>query len=210
MRAAAENELSIHGRFESVDACAEATGLEAASVDFIVAAQAFHWFDPAAARVGVRAHSQAERSRRARLEPAPGHAAKPGIRRGCSKRSLRSTPQVREKERAAEHKILSFFAPTKPDRAKFENEQRLDEAGLRGRLLSSSYAPPVGHPLHDPIMRRLGEIFRAHAESGFVTIEYETIVWYGGLAGRSARSWTSRNLSRTRVVPAGDAAAAPC
>jgi SAM-dependent methyltransferase len=180
MRAAAENELSINGRFESVDACAEATGLEAASVDLIVAAQAFHWFDPAGARAEF-----------GRILKPNGVVALVWNQRRDTPLNLEYTgmleafapeyAQVREKERAAEHKILPFFAPTKPDWAKFENQQRLDEAGLRGRLLSSSYAPPTGHPLHDLIMRRLGEIFRAHAESGFVTIEYETIVWYGGL-----------------------------
>jgi hypothetical protein len=62
---------------------------------------------------------------------------------------------------------------------KFEKEQRLHEACLHGKLLSSSHAPPKGRPLHDAIMRRLDEIFRAHAKSGSVTVEYETIVWHG-------------------------------
>src|SRR5580704_17335722 len=51
MRAAAERSLAGQPRFESVDASAEATGLPAASADLVIAAQAFHWFDPPRARV---------------------------------------------------------------------------------------------------------------------------------------------------------------
>ena len=45
MRGAAEKWLQTDPRFHSVDGRAEATTLPGASVDFIVAAQACHWFD---------------------------------------------------------------------------------------------------------------------------------------------------------------------
>src|SRR5271170_3464981 len=50
MRAAGEEFLAAHPKFRSVAASAEATKLPDASVDLIVAAQAFHWFDPPASR----------------------------------------------------------------------------------------------------------------------------------------------------------------
>ena len=46
MRAAAESILASHPNFQSVVGTAEATTLANSSVDFIVAGQAFHWFDP--------------------------------------------------------------------------------------------------------------------------------------------------------------------
>ena len=46
MRAAAERSLAGEPRFESLSSSAEATGLPGASVDLVIAAQAFHWFDP--------------------------------------------------------------------------------------------------------------------------------------------------------------------
>jgi hypothetical protein len=55
-------------------------------------------------------------------------------------------------------------------------------AGLRGRLTSSSYAPRPGDPYHEPIMRRLGEIFAVHAREGHVTFAYDAVAWYGRLA----------------------------
>ncbi|MBA3694922.1 MAG: class I SAM-dependent methyltransferase, partial [Acidobacteria bacterium] len=45
MRRAAEEFLKDFSNFRSIDGTAENTSLEKRSVDFIVAAQAFHWFD---------------------------------------------------------------------------------------------------------------------------------------------------------------------
>src|SRR5262245_54669219 len=44
MRAAGEEFLAEYANFSSVDGSSEATTLAGASVDFITAAQAFHWF----------------------------------------------------------------------------------------------------------------------------------------------------------------------
>src|SRR3954468_20199343 len=46
MRHAAETLLKDHTSFHSVSGTAEATTLTEHSVDFVVAAQAFHWFNP--------------------------------------------------------------------------------------------------------------------------------------------------------------------
>jgi ubiquinone/menaquinone biosynthesis C-methylase UbiE len=51
MRAYAEETLSGNLRFTSIAARAEATTLPGASVDLVVAGQAFHWFEPDATRV---------------------------------------------------------------------------------------------------------------------------------------------------------------
>src|SRR4029453_17979120 len=50
MREAGERLLSAYPSFVSVDGRAEATMLDDASVDFVTAGQAFHWFDPPHAR----------------------------------------------------------------------------------------------------------------------------------------------------------------
>src|SRR5205085_5614703 len=46
MRAAGEKLLAKYPNFSSIDATAEATTLDAASIDFATVGQAFHWFDP--------------------------------------------------------------------------------------------------------------------------------------------------------------------
>jgi SAM-dependent methyltransferase len=179
MRAAAEK-VTRDARFESREGSAEATGLPDASADLVVAAQAFHWFDPPRAR--------AEFARI--LKPAGIVALVWNQRRDTPlnrdyedmlERFAPDYASVRESDRASEGKIRSFFAPVSPRRAMFDNEQRFDEAGIQGRLLSSSYCPVAGDPRHPPIMERLGEIFRAHARDGSVAIAYDTVAWCGPL-----------------------------
>ncbi len=56
-----------------------------------------------------------------------------------------------------------------------------DYVRFRGRLMSSSYAPRAGDPSHEPMLRRLAEIFATHAREGLVTFSYQTVVWHGRL-----------------------------
>src|ERR1700722_5752457 len=50
MRATGDRLLAGASRFHSLDGRAEATTLPDGSVDFVTAGQAFHWFEPVAAR----------------------------------------------------------------------------------------------------------------------------------------------------------------
>jgi len=50
MRQAGEEYLASYDGFASINGSAEATTLDDASIDFITAGQAFHWFEPVAAR----------------------------------------------------------------------------------------------------------------------------------------------------------------
>jgi SAM-dependent methyltransferase len=181
MRAAAERDLGASPRFRSVDGSAEATGLEASSVDLVTAAQAFHWFDPARARAEA-----------ARVLRRPGFVVLVWNNRADTpfnddyeamlERLAPDYANVRERDRAAEPKIRAFFAPAEVRSATFANEQSFDEVGLRGRLTSSSYAPQPGDPLYEPILARLGEIFASHARDGRITLAYDTVVFWGQLA----------------------------
>jgi SAM-dependent methyltransferase len=182
MREAAERAFSGDARFVSVAGSAESTTLERASVDAIAAGQAFHWFDPVPARAEFarilrpggyvvlawnrRKDSPLDRDYESMLgEHAPDYA------------------HVRARDRASGPGLQAFFAPASPTFVRFYNEQRFDEQGLRGRLMSSSFAPRAGEPQYEPILRRLGEIFRAHAVGGVVTFVYDTEVWSGRLDG---------------------------
>jgi hypothetical protein len=61
----------------------------------------------------------------------------------------------------------------------FPNEQVLDFEGLKGRLMSSSYAPEPGHADHDPMIAELRDIFLRHARDGRIVMPYETLVYFG-------------------------------
>jgi SAM-dependent methyltransferase len=180
MRESGQRALAGEARFESVDGSAEATGLPGSSVDTVTVGQAFHWFDAVRARAefarilrdgrwvalawNVRASTPLNDDYEAMLE-----------------RFAPDYPAVRARDRMAESALRAFFAPSDVRVAHFPNRQQFDDAGLRGRLLSSSYAPLPGDPLHEPMLQRLREIFVTHARAGTVELAYDTSVYWGKL-----------------------------
>jgi SAM-dependent methyltransferase len=179
MREAAERRLRRHPLFTSVAGTAEATTLDDASVDFVAAAQAFHWFD----------------AQRARAEFA--RTLKPGgwVVLIWNLRCKEATPFLAAYERLLEvyrtdrgevefwrrsdEMAETLFGPGSFKTASFDNEQVLDLDRLKGRLLSISYVPAEGEPGSDVMLREAEKIFNKHQSAGRVTIEYDTMVYYG-------------------------------
>jgi SAM-dependent methyltransferase len=172
MRAAADG-------FTSVDGTAENTGLPDASVDLVIAAQAFHWFRSDDARKEMR-----------RITKAPHRVALIWNER------LTDTEFLREYEAALhahgidydkvdhrnvdDDRLRTFFRGPW-ETMKFPNLQRFDRAGFVGRALSSSYVPQKGHPKHDAMIGALDRIFAKHHLDGFVDFRYLTFVHVGNL-----------------------------
>jgi len=180
MRQAGERLLAEFAKFTSVAGTAEATTLAGTSMDFIMAAQAAHWFD--------RAGSRREFVR----------IAKPGgwLVLLWNERLTDENAFLRAYERLLQtygtdyeevrHERTSdavneFFDPAPYQQKTFAMRQEFDYAGLEGRLLSSSYAPGLGHPKHAPMLRELRRIFEEHAADGHVGFEYATRVYFGRL-----------------------------
>ena len=99
------------------------------------------------------------------------------MRLSCGDFTPSTTKRV-DHRRIAPAALSEFFMRDFGSRS-FATRQRFDFAGLRGRLLSSSYAPNVGHPLHQPMLKELERIFSAHQTRGEVVIEYETKLFFG-------------------------------
>jgi len=172
MREAAISRLGDLPRFRAVGAAAEATTLPAASVDAVVAAQAFHWFDRAAFRAecarilkprGVVALLWNVR----RVDGSPFAAGYEALLREFGTDYL----TVRH-ENVTEDELAAFFGG-RFERRVFENVQILDDDGLRARLLSSSYVPSAGHPRFEPMLAALAALFERHRREGKVAMEYE-------------------------------------
>ena len=177
MREAGERLLQEHPNFTSINGTAEVTTLPDRSVDLIVAGQAFHWFDRERTKVEFK------------------RILKPGGRVALiwNDRQVDSTPfliayeallrslgtdyeQVNHRNIDAE-KLRQFFGRA-PRMKSFPYVQPFDFAGLKGRLLSSSYAPAEGEPGCDAMLANLRAIFDAHQQGGQVAFRYDTVVYF--------------------------------
>ena len=179
MREAGEAYLAEFGRFTSMNGTAESSLVPTRSMDFVLAGQAFHWFDREKARKEFM-----------RILKPEGVAVLV-----WNDRRIDTTPFLREYEALLQqyatdyqeinHKNIqdkavfqSFFGGDFFE-ASFDNIQRFDFAGLMGRLNSSSYAPPKDHSNYAPMAQRAKEIFEAYQVNGEVAFEYDARVYYG-------------------------------
>jgi SAM-dependent methyltransferase len=181
MREAGEEFLATYPKFRSVAAPAEATMLPSASIDFVIAAQAFHWFDP-----------QATRREFARILRSDGWVAIVWNERKTDVEPFAEAYEALVRIYGTDYKTVSerypapermalFFGDASFQHREFPNEQSMDFEALRGRLLSSSYSPSPEHPNHAPMLAELRRIFGTHAENDCVRFQYTTHVYYGRL-----------------------------
>lgn len=180
MRAAADRRLSSRPGWSSVDGRAEATGLAEASVHWVVAFQAFHWFDPSATR----------RELLRILVPGGRVALVWNARRATGSPLLEDYERLLERHgrdyrqvghRGLDVAQLAAFFGTRPRHARLAQTQPLDLDGLRARLLSSSYVPQVDEPGADAMLSDLDALFARHQTSGEVALEYDVDLWWGEL-----------------------------
>ena len=177
MREAAEEYLKEFSNFISHDGSAEETKLEADSVDFVIAAQAFHWFDPESTRTEFQ------------------RILRPGgyIALLWNERQLDTTEFLREYEKLLleyatdyekvrheniDQEKLGDFFETGYEQATFANEQSFDLDGLRGRVLSSSYMPAEDHPSFPALEKELRGLFAKHSENDRIKVFYDTNIYY--------------------------------
>lgn len=177
MRSAAEEFLREFRAFISVEGRSDATGLETGSIDIVIAAQAFHWFDPETTRAEFR-----------RILRKNGYIALI-----WNERQLDATPFLAEYEQfllkfasdytkvrhenTDEKELRKFFQGDFQTRT-FENSQIFDFEGLKGRVLSSSYMPSENDPGFVPMVAALGRLFAKHEESGKIKVLYDTNIHY--------------------------------
>lgn len=181
MYAAGEDFLHNYPNFAGVQGSAEDTKLAEHSVDFVVAGQSFHWFDPIVSR--------AEFSR----------ILKPGgwVVVIWNERMLDTTSFLRDYE-ALLHRfgtdyakvsdsyprleqMCSFFASDTFLSHHLPNLQEFDFEGLSGRLRSSSYAPTANQPNFPQMMNELKHIFTAYQQDGKIRFDYRTRIYAGTL-----------------------------
>jgi ubiquinone/menaquinone biosynthesis C-methylase UbiE len=180
MREAGKRLLERYSNFKSINGAAEATTLSDNSVDLDIAGQAFHWFDQKLARDEF-----------ARILKPSGWVVLI-----WNERRIDSTPFLRAYEQMllkfgtdyqeVRHErvyqdVESFFSLREFKLRTFDNLQRFDFQGVKGRLLSSSYVPAPGHEDFEAMLEELRDIFEEHQKAGEVVFEYDTRVYFGQL-----------------------------
>ena len=173
MRAAAVQAQENIRNIVNVAAQAESTTLPDASVDFVTAAQSFHWFD--------RAQCREEFARI--LVPHGKVVLIWNLRRfGEGYENIMRTYSA-EYDKVREHVSsgdnYSDFFSGDCIRRNFENSQKVDREGFFGRVLSSSYTPLEKDPAHKPFMDAIGRYFDENSSEGKLVLRYETELIYG-------------------------------
>ncbi|MFQ5720724.1 MAG: class I SAM-dependent methyltransferase, partial [Acidobacteriota bacterium] len=182
MRQAAEVLFRGEKRFIIVDGTAEATGLKAESTDWVVAGQAFHWFDIDGARMEFARILRAPR--RVALIWNDRNTEDSDLMRDYETLLARHGIDYAEVKRrqTADDPVARFFGPEKAAEHRFRHDQVLDRHRLRRRLQSSSFVPAVGAPGHEAMLGDLDELFARHQQGGEVRLLYSTRVCVGRLA----------------------------
>ena len=179
MREAAERMLGENERFHSIEGTAEETGLPDDSVDLVVAAQAFHWFD--------RDRARAEFDRILRPDGAIVLVWNSRRTEGSDflveyeallHRFGTDYAQINHRN-VDEAQVAAFFGSENHTVHRLFNEQTVDFDGAKGRLDSSSYVPAPDHPHYDAMIAELKEVFERNAEEGRVGIVYDVEVYIG-------------------------------
>jgi SAM-dependent methyltransferase len=187
MRKAGEAHLGQWPNFHSVNGTAETTTLADASVRFITAAQAFHWFDvESAAREfrrilqsgGVVALIWNERVNNASAFMADYDRLIQHFKRPGEQSRLSSWDE------SGLQSIGRFFGGSGYQLQKFNNPQRLNKAALLDRIHSSSYMPLPGDPAYTELAKAADALFETHQADQTVCIDHETHLYYGTLASQ--------------------------
>jgi SAM-dependent methyltransferase len=181
MRVAGESYLADYPAFDMIEGTAEGTNLDSASIDFVAAAQAFHWFRPDETRAEF-----------ARVLKPGGWVVLIWHDRDTEandflrayedflRRYSTDYDRVAHKYLASYPALEGIFAPNRLNVIVQRSQQCLDLVGLRGRLLSSSYIPNKGDR-YEAMIAALPSLFTAHGADGQVVLEYNTCIYYGHL-----------------------------
>lgn len=179
MRENSVEQLDSYKNFKAINGTAEATTLELHSVDLVVCAQAFHWFNQAAAKTEFK-----------RILKPKGQVALIWNNRQVEYDEFAVAYETLLLQHATDytevnHRNLTdvdfsnFFKNGKYQLVKYLNIQVLDEDGLTGRAFSSSYIPPKDTEAGQAFLADLQALFQQYQTDGTVDFVYQTEVYLG-------------------------------
>lgn len=164
MRAAAHP----HERVEWREGTAEHTGLDDASVDLVIACQAFHWF---ATPETMREFRRIARRRAVVLQYERGESDSFTKAYGDTVRAYATDDTEWMRRKALD--VFPQFPDACVTRSEHHSHQRLDREGLLGRASSSSYLPSSGEEA-ERLRGDLNALFDRHVRDGCVELAMVT------------------------------------
>ena len=162
MRQAGEEYLAAHDKFSSVSGSSEATALPEASVDFITAAQAFHWFEPVTTRREFL-----------RILKPHGWVIVIWNDRRISETAFGRAYEDLLVRYGTDYARVKEAYPETQDMKDFFGEENFQRRELP--------APKENHANYAPMMAALRELFDANQKIGRVRMDYTTQMYFGQL-----------------------------
>jgi SAM-dependent methyltransferase len=179
MQRAAVLQLGDNKNFIPVKGGAEATTLTEKSVNLIVCAQAFHWFNNEKTRAEFKRiltdDGQVALIWNNRLADADEFSV---AYENILKKETTEYAEVNHRN-ISESELKAFFRDGEYKTAYYPNVQVFDEDGLMGRAFSSSYVPPEGTDDGKKFRQLLKDIFEKYNNNGKVSFHYQTEVYLG-------------------------------
>jgi len=181
MQEAAVKQFGGHDNFIPVTGTAEITTLPAASVDLVVCAQAFHWFDAEKTQTEFK-----------RILKKGGYVALIWNNRDAETDEFSKAYEDLLKQDSVDYNKVnhrniddinfkSFFKDGQYEAAKYPNVQVFDEDGLLGRAFSSSYVPAEDTDEGKTFKGLLKALFAKYQIEGKVSFYYQTEVFLGNV-----------------------------
>ena len=181
MRSVAKRELGGIPGFVSINAAAESTSLDDKSVDFVTAAQAFHWFD-----------AEGFRQECSRILKKDGKVVIVWNVRDIGHDVVKKDFEARKKYSVGDAKGLtstdnsivdvgSFFLGEKVEELTFANDLYLKRDDYIGMNLSRSYSPTedAEPEKYFALISALGDIFDEYSSNGVLIYPHVTKAYIG-------------------------------
>ncbi len=174
MRQAAENLLKSYSNVHFIDGSSESTKLQSESIDIIIAAQAFHWFNP-----------EPTKKEFLRILKANGTVVllwnirktkSDGFMEGYLE-IIRRYAEIYTNE-SDDDLIPKFFDYKTIYEEVLDNPQIADFDRLKGEITSFSYMPNENDINYVTMISELEDLFNKYNSNGKVTLEYETHIYY--------------------------------
>lgn len=179
MREYAENWLNKYDNYISIDAPAEATTLDDNSIDAIVVAQAFHWFNIEKCKIEFNRILKNDNSHifliwNNRLSNSDFLVKYDEVLCSLSKDyNIVNHQNLGDKE-------FDYFFDKKWSINEFDNVQIFNKEQFLGRVASSSYTPEKGDKVYEEFYKSINQIFDEENNNGFVKFNYKTQIISNG------------------------------